>query len=132
MFYIFRNNVCIASSDNEPDAEDLKSRGEISVESDTVYDIDSISLVNGEIITTINLDKEKMKKEMVYTKALNDTNYMAINYAEGLYTEEEFAPIKAKRLEWRNAVNAIRSATTIQELQNIDLDTSYEVITNGK
>ena len=40
-------------------------------------------------------------------KKLSDTDYQAIKYAEGWITEEEYAPIKAQRQEWRDAINAL-------------------------
>lgn len=38
---------------------------------------------------------------------LAETDYKAIKYAEGLISEEEYAPIKAQRQEWRDEINAI-------------------------
>lgn len=38
---------------------------------------------------------------------LNQTDYQAIKYAEGLITEEEYAPIKAQRQEWRDEINVL-------------------------
>lgn len=50
MFYIFNlSNNCIGCCDRQPDADDLKSRSEMSVESDTIYDISSIVLTDGAI-----------------------------------------------------------------------------------
>ena len=38
---------------------------------------------------------------------LSQTDYQAIKYAEGQITEEEYAPIKAQRPEWRNEINLL-------------------------
>lgn len=38
---------------------------------------------------------------------LSQTDYKAIKYAEGLITEEEYAPIKAQRQLWRDEINRI-------------------------
>ena len=38
---------------------------------------------------------------------LNDTDYQAIKYAEGWLTDEEYAPIKAQRQEWRDEINRL-------------------------
>lgn len=38
---------------------------------------------------------------------LSQTDYQAIKYAEGQITEEEYAPIKAQRQEWRNEINLL-------------------------
>lgn len=38
---------------------------------------------------------------------LNETDYKAIKYAEGWYTEEEYAPIKAEREELRQKIREL-------------------------
>ena len=46
--------------------------------------------------------------KIVYLKQqLHATDYQAIKYAEGWMTEEEYAPIKAKRQSWRDEINAL-------------------------
>ena len=40
-------------------------------------------------------------------QALADTDYKAIKYAEGWYTEEEYAPIKAERETIREEIRAL-------------------------
>ena len=38
-------------------------------------------------------------------KYLADTDYIAIKFAEGILSAEDFAEIKAKRAEWRERIN---------------------------
>ena len=38
---------------------------------------------------------------------LEDTDYAAIKYAEGWITAEDYAPIKAKRQQWRDEINRL-------------------------
>lgn len=38
---------------------------------------------------------------------LAETDYRAIKYAEGEYTEEEYAPYKKQRQEWRDEINQL-------------------------
>lgn len=45
---------------------------------------------------------------LLKTKLL-ETDYKAIKYAEGQMTEEEYAPIKAERQEWRNRINYLET-----------------------
>ena len=45
-----------------------------------------------------------------YKAKLSETDYKAIKYAEGWLTEEEYAPIKAQRQAWRDAINALEEA----------------------
>jgi hypothetical protein len=40
---------------------------------------------------------------------LEATDYKALKYAEGRYTEEEYAPTKAQRQAWREEVNALEA-----------------------
>lgn len=42
-----------------------------------------------------------------YKAKLSETDYHAIKYAEGWITEEDYAPIKAQRQAWRDAINAL-------------------------
>lgn len=38
---------------------------------------------------------------------LANTDYKAIKFAEGLISEEDYAPIKKQRQEWRNQINLL-------------------------
>lgn len=40
-------------------------------------------------------------------KKLANSDYKAIKYSEGYFTEEEYAPIKAERQAIRDAINAL-------------------------
>lgn len=40
---------------------------------------------------------------------LADTDYMAIKYAEGWITAEDYAPIKAQRQAWRDRINELEN-----------------------
>ena len=52
---------------------------------------------------------EKAKAEQIaeLKKELADTDYEAIKYSEGWFTEEEYAPIKAQRQAWRDRINEL-------------------------
>lgn len=54
------------------------------------------------------LERENEIKEL--KGLLNDTDYKAIKYAEGLISEEEYAPIKAQRQEWRDRINELEGS----------------------
>ena len=43
-------------------------------------------------------------------KKLADTDYKAIKYAEGLISEEEYAPIKAERQALRDQINELEAS----------------------
>ena len=38
---------------------------------------------------------------------LSNTDYKAIKFAEGLINEEDYAPTKKQRQEWRNEINLL-------------------------
>ncbi|MBO5934086.1 MAG: hypothetical protein J6Q94_01220 [Clostridia bacterium] len=40
-------------------------------------------------------------------KKLADTDYKAIKYAEGLISDEEYAPVKAERQHFRDEINRL-------------------------
>ena len=40
---------------------------------------------------------------------LRETDYQAIKYAEGLISEEDYAPTKKQRQEWRDKINELES-----------------------
>ena len=55
--------------------------------------------------------KEQAEREIKELKQkLLDTDYKAIKYAEGHISEEEYAPIKAERQEWRNRINELEES----------------------
>lgn len=46
---------------------------------------------------------------LILKQQLADTDYKAIKYAEGWYTEEEYAPIKAERQAIRDKINELEA-----------------------
>lgn len=53
-------------------------------------------------LAQIEIDKLKYQ--------LAETDYRAIKYAEGQYTEEEYAPYKAQRQAWRDEINKLEKS----------------------
>ena len=51
---------------------------------------------------------------------LLSTDYKAIKYAEGVYSEEEYAPLKLQRQAWRDEINAIDKQ--IEELKKAEVN----------
>lgn len=43
---------------------------------------------------------------------LSATDYKAIKYAEGLISEEDYAPIKTQRQTWRDQINVLEAQAT--------------------
>ncbi len=59
-----------------------------------------------EISQIQNTNTAEMQIEAL-KKNLADTDYKAIKYAEGLISEEDYAPIKKQRQQWRNEINLL-------------------------
>lgn len=51
--------------------------------------------------------REKYAKIMELKKYLSDTDYRALKYADGCYTEEEYAPYRKERAEARAKINEL-------------------------
>lgn len=70
----------------------------------------------GQQLKSYILTAEYQQKVMQYQKSrqiaqlkknLADTDCQAIKKSEGLFTEEEYAPIKAQRQAWRDEINEL-------------------------
>jgi hypothetical protein len=58
--------------------------------------------------TEILVNMEGADREIEALKQkLSDTDYMAIKYAEGWLTSEEYAAIKTQRQGWRERINEL-------------------------
>lgn len=73
---------------------------------------------NGDIVNILEDEelraKEQLKiegqKEIKELKEkLFNTDYQAIKFAEGLISEEEYAPIKEERQSWRDRINELEA-----------------------
>lgn len=51
----------------------------------------------------------KLKRIAQLKRFLTESDYQAIKYAEGWITEEEYAPIKNQRQNWRDEINVLES-----------------------
>lgn len=71
------------------------------------------------------LEEIKEEKLTALQKMLTDTDYKAIKYAEGVLTEAEYGPIRLLRQEWREAYNAIESATTLEGIDAVSGGVSW-------
>lgn len=60
-------------------------------------------------MTTRELRWEKGKQVIKLKGELYKTDYMAIKFAEGELTAEEYAPIKEQRRAWRAEINCLQA-----------------------
>ena len=66
----------------------------------------------------ILLQKEYQKQVEQLKQRLTDTDFQAIKYAEGLYTEDEYAIIRNQRQEWRDLINDLNKKIRALDYQN--------------
>ncbi len=66
-------------------------------------------VTNEELEAVMSQVTNPAEKIAYYKKRLADTDYQAIKYAEGEISAEEYAPIKAKRAEWRAEINKLEA-----------------------
>lgn len=71
------------------------------------YDINEFE----DYFTITKRDNTAYTKETIdlLKQRLLDTDYQAIKYSEGVLSEEEYAPIKAQRIEWRAKINELEA-----------------------
>lgn len=85
-------------------------------QSGNLYQYDLVEKEPDEVHLTYNdikakqyeLENDKQRKIAEAQSELNATDYKAIKYAEGHYTEKEYAPIKAARQILRDKINELR------------------------
>ncbi len=62
-----------------------------------------------------NIKRQKKDRIAKLKSLLAETDYRAIKYAEGLYTEEEYAPYKVLRQSYRDEINQLEEELNAQE-----------------
>lgn len=78
-----------------------------------ITDTEYNDLLNGEIVfengKLVNNHERKIKDNRIYELKglLNQTDYKAIKYAEGLITPQEYEPIRIQRQAWRDEINEL-------------------------
>jgi len=53
--------------------------------------------------------KEAQERIIELKELLKETDFKAIKYSEGCYTEQEYQPIKQQRQEWRDEINRLET-----------------------
>lgn len=95
----------------------------ITVEDNVYEDLINRKLMwnNGVLVPNPNYEAEQLKLQneikanelidRIYNlkQSLADTDYRAIKYAEGLYTEEDYAPYRTLRQSYRDEINTLES-----------------------
>lgn len=90
MFYIFNNkNKCISTSDFEPDLDDLKSRKEYYVESEELFDFNTVYAKSRKIVIKRDLETEAKRLVDKLRSKLDKYLTPAAIYNDNLVTAEQ-------------------------------------------
>lgn len=65
------------------------------------------NLTPEEIIKTDSVEILPQEKIGILKQHLEDSDYKAIKYAEGLICEEDYLPVKTQRQLWRDEINRL-------------------------
>lgn len=71
--------------------------------------------------------KAQYKQIAELKRKLRDSDYKAIKYADGAYTEEEYAPIRTERASWRAEINRIEETFTPPTLTREEMDRAEKI-----
>lgn len=71
--------------------------------------------------------KAQYKQIAELKRKLRDSDYKASKYADGAYTEEEYAPIRAERASWRAEINRIEETFTPPTLTREEMDRAEKI-----
>lgn len=66
--------------------------------------------------------KEKYARIEELKALLSDTDYKALKYSDGAMTEEEYAPIREKRKDWRQEINQIEETFSEPAITREEMD----------
>lgn len=95
----------------------VRANGPLIVDSNNVYGITfHIAVSYDDTQKSLFAQKTQIKKE------LKNTDYRALKYADGCYTEEEYAPYKAEREAWREQIREIEKTFSEPTLTRDEID----------
>lgn len=95
----------------------FRADGPVIIDEDNKYGIKfGIALAYDDEQKELFAQKAKLKKQ------LKNTDYRALKYADGCYSEEEYAPYKAERQLWRDEINKIEESFIEPTLTREEID----------
>lgn len=71
--------------------------------------------------------KAQYKQIAELKRKLRDSDYRACKFADGAYTEEEYAPIRAERAAWRAEINRIEETFAPPTLTREEMDRAEKI-----
>lgn len=88
-----------------------------------IFDCENKYGVEFHIVVPYTAEQTEMYTSLkMLKKMLEQTDYKALKYADGAYTEEEYAPIRQQRAEWRALINEIEAVFIEPTLTREEID----------
>ena len=123
MINLFKQNEGFESSTFTGELPDEIKDAVIQVEESVFKDLEDHKLMwsNGELITNPNYEEYTNSQQLLRQKNLKmsrisklkgllaESDYRAIKYAEGEYTESYYQPFKEQRRAWRAEINELEA-----------------------
>lgn len=101
----------------------IMANGIIVHDTENKYNIDfAIGLEYDEVQRAAADEIKKCKRQ------LKDTDYKAIKFSDGAITEEEYAPVREQRAEWRARINEIESSFIPPSITREEMDEVERIV----
>lgn len=84
-----------------------------------------IVIKDGEFSICLEYDDEQRRQyERIreLKKMLSESDYKALKFSDGVLTEEEYAPVREKRREWRSEINEIEKVFLEPSITREEMD----------
>ena len=85
---------------------DLTDEERYAIGKTKCFDLETNTLIDYDTSQDV-LKQKKLERISELKSLLSATDYKAIKYAEGLLSEEEYAPIKSQRQAYRDEINKL-------------------------
>ena len=91
----------------------------INNQGNRIVDIINKVIITGNITRVQTVEEVKEAKITTLKNLLSSTDYQLRKLVEGVITAEQYAPLKGRSQEWRDAINALEVATTLEAVNAI-------------
>lgn len=73
------------------------------------------------------VQKKQHKRIAELKKNLSESDYKALKFADGVLSEEEYAPTRAERQKWRDEINKIEETFSEPTITREEMDAAEEM-----
>ena len=93
--------------------------------------VNGIIIVDGDFEVALDYEDtnsvECKKKVKELKRLLEKTDYKALKFSDGALSEEEYAPIRKQRQEWRDEINKLEPQIIAPTITREELDKAEEI-----